>query len=323
MDESKTVATRDPGEGPWAWGAELDPMLQVRRARGLLTGRRGERALRDAVEGRKILLTGASSGIGRESARRLGHAGAEMLLVARRRDRLEELADEVRAESGVAHVLPYDLADADDIAALVERVRAEHGPPDVIVNNAGHSIRRSLARSTDRLHDFERVMELNYFGAIRLTVPLVADMREAGRGHVVNVSTMGVQFGYEPRFAAYLASKAAVDAFTQSVAPETRRDNVRWTTVYMPLVRTEMISPTKAFERAPAMSVERGAGMVIDAIIRRPVRVTHPFGTMLHVAQLTIPHRLERAMARTFRRPRPAAKGDTTDAQTTASGTAA
>lgn len=306
MAESKTVATTDPGEGPWAWGAELDPMLQVRRVRGLLTGHRGERALRDAVEGRTILLTGASSGIGRETARRLGHAGAEMLLVARRRDRLEELAEEVRDEGGAAHVLPCDLADAADIAALVATVRAEHGAPDVIVNNAGHSIRRSLARSTDRLHDFERVMELNYFGAIRLTVPLVAEMRKAGRGHVVNVSTMGVQFGYEPRFAAYLASKAAVDAFTQSVAPETRRDNVRWTTVYMPLVRTEMISPTKAFERAPAMSVERGSAMLLDAIVRRPIRVTHPFGTMLHVAQLAVPHRLERAMARTFRGPRPA-----------------
>lgn len=310
MAESKSVAVQEAGEGPWAWGAELDPMLQVRRVRGLVTGRRGERALRDAVEGRKVLLTGASSGIGRETARRLGHAGAEVLLVARRRDRLEELAEEVRAEGGVAHVLPCDLADADDIAALVERVRAEHGPPDVIVNNAGHSIRRSLARSTDRLHDFERVMELNYFGAIRLTVPLVADMREAGRGHIVNVSTMGVQFGYEPRFAAYLASKAAVDAFTQSVAPETRRDNVRWTTVYMPLVRTEMISPTKAFERAPAMSVERGAGMVLDAIVRKPVRVTHPFGTALHVAQLAIPRRLERAMSRTVGRRRPAPEAE-------------
>lgn len=306
MDESKSVVPAPGGEGPWAWGAELDPLLQVRRVRGLLTGHRGERALRDAVEGRRILLTGASSGIGRETARRLGHAGAELLLVARRRDRLEELADEVADQGGVAHVLPCDLSDADAIAALVERVRADHGAVDVLVNNAGHSIRRTLERSTDRLHDFERVMELNYFGAVRLTVPLVADMRERGSGHVVNISTMGVQFGYEPRFAAYLASKAAVDAFTRSAAPETRRDNVRWTTVYMPLVRTDMISPTKAFHAAPAMSVERGAGMVLDAIVRRPVRVTHPFGTVSQAAQLVIPRRMEAAMSRTIRRRRPA-----------------
>lgn len=314
MSDSKDVVAGGAGEGPWAWGAELDPMLQVRRARGLLTGRRGERVLRDAVADRKVLLTGASSGIGRETARRLGHAGAEVLLVARRRDRLEELADEVREQGGAAHVLPCDLSDADDIADLVARVRADHGAPDVLVNNAGHSIRRSLARSTDRLHDFERVMELNYFGAIRLTVPLVADMRAARRGHVVNVSTMGVQFGYEPRFAAYLASKAAVDAFTQSVSPETLRDNVRWTTVYMPLVRTDMISPTKAFHRAPAMSVERGAGMVLDAIVRRPVRVTHPFGTISHAAQLVIPKRVERAMSRTVNRRRPAEPAESASA---------
>ncbi|UUY03743.1 SDR family NAD(P)-dependent oxidoreductase [Svornostia abyssi] len=305
-EKTTTVATTNGGEGPWAWGAELDPMLQVRRVRGLVTGRRGDRALREAVEGRRILLTGASSGIGRETARRLGHAGAEMLLVARRRDRLEELAEEVRDEGGAAHVLPCDLTSAEAIAELVEQVRADHGAVDVLVNNAGHSIRRTLERSTDRLHDFERVMELNYFGAVRLTVPLVADMRERKRGHVVNVSTMGVQFGYEPRFAAYLASKAAVDAFTRSAAPETRRDHVHWTTVYMPLVRTDMITPTKAFHRAPAMSVERGAGMVLDGIVRRPVRVTHPFGTMSQAAQLVIPRRMESAMARTVGRRRPA-----------------
>ena len=304
MEETTTVANRDPGEGPWAWGAELAPMLPVRRARGLLTGRRGERALREAVEGRTVLLTGASSGIGRETARRLGHAGAEILLVARRRDRLEELAEEVRGQGGTAHVLPCDLTSADAIAELVEQIRADHDGVDVLVNNAGHSIRRTLERSTDRLHDFERVMELNYFGAVRLTVPLVADMRARGGGHVVNVSTMGVQFGYEPRFAAYLASKAAVDAFTRSAAPETRRDHVRWTTVYMPLVRTDMITPTKAFHRAPAMSVERGASMVLDGIVRRPVRVTHPFGTMSQAAQLVIPRRMEAAMSRTVGRRR-------------------
>ncbi|MBJ7330871.1 MAG: SDR family NAD(P)-dependent oxidoreductase [Solirubrobacteraceae bacterium] len=308
MEERESLTTRTAGEGPWAWGVQLDPLMQARRVRGLITGKRGERALRDAVGGKRILLTGASSGIGRETALRLGLAGAELLLVARRRDRLEALATELRDAGGTAHVFPCDLADAEAVAALVGAVIREHDGVDVVVNNAGHSIRRTLERSVDRLHDFERVMELNYFGAVRLTVPLVAHMRERGSGgHVVNVSTLGVQFGPEPRFAAYLASKAAVDAFARSAAPETRRDRVRWTTIYMPLVRTEMISPTRAFHRAPAMSVERGAAMVLDGIVRRPVRVSHPFGTMAQVMDLVMPRRLETIMARTMRRRRPVA----------------
>lgn len=289
-------------EAVWRWGLEADAGRQVRRVAGLVTGRRGDRQLRHVVGGRRVVLTGASAGIGRETALQLASGGPELLLVARRRDRLEALAEEVTALGATAHVLPCDLADLEAVDALAARIVADHGGADVLVNNAGHSIRRALWRQTERLHDFERVMRLNYFAVVHLTLPLVAVMRDQGRGHVVNVSTMGTQFGPEPRFAAYLASKGAMDAFARSAAAETGRDGVRWTTVHMPLVRTEMIAPTKAYGDFPALSVQRGAAMVVDGIVRRPVRVTHPYGVAFHLVDLATPHALERLMGRAMGR---------------------
>lgn len=286
----------------WRIGFEADPGRQLRRAAGLMTGRRGSRALRGAVGGRKVLITGASAGIGRETARLLAPGDPELLLVARRRDRLEALAAELGEAGATAHVLPCDLADLDAVDALAAAILDEHGAVDVLVNNAGHSIRRALWRQTDRLHDFERVMRLNYFSALHLTLPLVARMREHGRGHVVNVSTLGTQFGPEPRFAAYLASKGAMDSFARSAAAETGRDGVHWTTVHMPLVRTEMIAPTEAYSELPALSAERAAEMVIDGIVRRPARVSHPYGVALHLVDLATPRVLERAMGQAMGR---------------------
>ncbi|MTD47765.1 SDR family NAD(P)-dependent oxidoreductase [Conexibacter sp. W3-3-2] len=282
-------------ESLWRWGLEADPGRQIRRLARAARGESTESQLRRAVAGRTVLVTGASAGIGREVACRLGAVGAELLLVARRRDRLEELADELRGTATV-HVLPCDLMDLDAVDALAARVLAQHGSVDVLVNNAGHSIRRAVWRQTDRLHDFERVMRLNYFAALHLTLPLVAEMRRRGDGHVVNVSTLGTQFGPEPRFAGYLGSKGALDAFARSAAAETGRDGVHWTTVHMPLVRTDMITPTHAFREFPALSPPRAAEMVIDGIIRRPVRVSHPYGIALHTVDLIAPRRLERAM---------------------------
>lgn len=277
----------------WRIGFEADPGRQLRRAAGLMTGRRGARALRGAVRGRKVLITGASAGIGRETARLLAPGDPELLLVARRRDRLEALAAELGEAGATAHVLPCDLADLDAVDALAAAILDEHGAVDVLVNSAGHSIRRAL---------FERVMRLNYFSALHLTLPLVARMREQGRGHVVNVSTLGTQFGPEPRFAAYLASKGAMDSFARSAAAETGLDGVHWTTVHMPLVRTEMIAPTEAYSELPALSAERAAEMVIDGIVRRPARVSHPYGVALHLVDLATPRVLERAMGQAMGR---------------------
>jgi NAD(P)-dependent dehydrogenase (short-subunit alcohol dehydrogenase family) len=231
-----------------------------------------------AVRGKRILITGATSGIGLEAAYAVSRAGGALTLVARGEERLAEVARHVRALGGHADVVPGNLADGAGADAVVETVCDRHGGVDVLVNNAGHSIRRALARSYDRDHDFERTMALNYFGALRLILGFLPGMRERGDGHIVNISTMGVEIGPEPRFSAYLASKAALDAFTASAAPETTHDGVRWTTVYMPLVRTPMIAPTSAYARVPALSTHEAAQLVLEALVDRPRYVSTPLG---------------------------------------------
>ncbi|MFC9975470.1 SDR family NAD(P)-dependent oxidoreductase [Spirillospora sp. NPDC127200] len=284
------------GDLIWRAGEELDPRRQLDRVRA------PGRTLRDAVEGRRVLLTGASAGIGRATALLLAGAGAELVLVARRGALLKDLAAEVEARGGTAHPYPCDLTDAEQVETLAGYATEGLGGVDVLVNNAGHSIRRDLAGSADPLRDAERLMELNYFGALRLTVPVVAHMRERREGHVVNVSTLGVQIGAQPLFAGYLASKAALDAFARSAAPETRRDGVVWTTVHMPLVRTEMIAPTRVYRAFPAMSARSGARLVAHAIVHRPARVSHPAGTAGHLLDLAVPGVVERVMGRAAHR---------------------
>ncbi|MEU5883749.1 SDR family NAD(P)-dependent oxidoreductase [Spirillospora sp. NPDC047279] len=286
----------NPGDLVWRVGAEFDPKRQLGRVRRALTG--GDRSLRDAVAGKRVVLTGASAGIGRETALLLGAAGAEVVLVARRADRLEELAEEIGRRGGSALARPCDLTDDDQVDALVADVGTG---ADVLVNNAGHSIRRALSRAGDPMNDIERLMRLNFFGALRLTLPVVAAMRERGGGHVVNVSTLAVQVGAQPLFAGYLASKAAMDAFARSAAPETRRDGVHWTTVHMPLVRTDMIAPTRVYRELPAMSARSGAEMIVRAVIHRPVRVSHPAGVAGQLTDLVAPDAVERVMGRAAR----------------------
>jgi len=234
--------------------------------------------LSEAIGGRRILLTGATSGIGLETAHAIGRAGGTAVLVARNADRLDAVAREVRALGGHAEIAPGNLADGADADAIVETVLDRFGGIDVLVNNAGHSIRRPLAQSYDRDHDFERTMALNYFGALRLILGFLPGMRERGEGHIVNVSTMGVEIGPEPRFSAYLASKAALDAFTASAAPETAHDGVNWTTIYMPLVRTPMIAPTAAYRRVPALSTADACQLVLEGLVRRARYVSTPIG---------------------------------------------
>jgi short-subunit dehydrogenase len=236
--------------------------------------------LEERVRGRTVMITGASAGIGREAALKVGAAGATVLLVARTREKLDEVAAEIEAVGGIPAVLPCDMNELEDIDRLVEKVLSEFGAPQVLVNNAGRSIRRSVRNSYDRFHDFERTMQLNYFGALRLTLGLLPAMRERHSGHLVNISTMGLQVN-SPRFSAYLASKAAFDAFSRSLAVEVLPEGVHVTTVYMPLVRTEMIAPTKHYERLPALSADAAAEMIIDAIRRRPKRILTPLGAFV------------------------------------------
>jgi short-subunit dehydrogenase len=235
-----------------------------------------DRSLASAIRDKKVLITGASSGIGLETALKVGEAGGTVLLIARTREKLEDVARQV--EDAGAHVHPADLSRLEDIDRLAQEVLDEHGGVDVLVNNAGRSIRRSVARSYDRFHDFERTMQLNYFGALRLILAFLPGMRERKSGHIINVSSIGAQTN-TPRFSAYVASKSALDAFTRCVAPECLTDNVKFTTVYMPLVRTPMIAPTDIYRAFPTLTPEEAATMLCDAMIDRPKKKASRLGT--------------------------------------------
>lgn len=226
--------------------------------------RTGDAELRGAVAGRTVLVTGASFGIGEATARRLAAAGAKVLVVARTADRLRELA----AELG-AHPYPCDLTDYDAAGDLAGRILYEHGPPDVLLNNAGKSIRRSVADAAERFHDYERTIAINYLAPVRLTLALLPAMRERGSGHLVNLSTSGVRgLPAAPGWSAYQASKAAFDVWSRSVAQEVRADGIASTSIYMGLVKTRMSAPN--FRSTPGLTPEQAGALVCDAIVRRP-----------------------------------------------------
>jgi NAD(P)-dependent dehydrogenase (short-subunit alcohol dehydrogenase family) len=237
-----------------------------------------DRSLAGTIKGKKVLITGASSGIGLETALQVGEAGAEVLLVSRTREKLEEVAEKVQELGGTAHVHPADLSDLEDIDRLAKEVLDEHGGVDVLINNAGRSIRRSVAASYDRFHDYERTMQLNYFGALKLILAFLPGMRERKSGHIINVSSIGVQTN-TPRFSAYVASKSALDAFARCTAPEVVGDNVKFTTVYMPLVRTPMIEPTDIYKAFPTLTPDEAAQMLCDAMIDKPKKMASRLGT--------------------------------------------
>jgi NAD(P)-dependent dehydrogenase (short-subunit alcohol dehydrogenase family) len=247
-----------------------------------------ERSLASSVAGKRVLITGASSGIGLETALKVGEAGGEVLLVSRTREKLEEVAKQIEDGGGTAHVHPADLSDLEDIDRLAQEVLDVHGGVDVLINNAGRSIRRAVARSYDRFHDYERTMQLNYFGALKLILAFLPGMRERKSGHVINVSSIGVQTN-TPRFSAYVASKAALDAFSRCAAPECVADNVKFTTVYMPLVRTPMIAPTDIYKAFPTLTPDEAAQMLADAMIDKPKRVASRLGTFGEVLYAVSP----------------------------------
>jgi NAD(P)-dependent dehydrogenase (short-subunit alcohol dehydrogenase family) len=236
-------------------------------------------ALSAAVSGKTVLVTGASHGIGRATAERLGGAGAHVLVVARSGDLLEELAASLPSATQYA----CDLTDLDAVGALASDIVAAHGAPDVVVNNAGKSIRRSVAASYDRFHDITRTNAVNYLGPVRLLLGLLPAMRSRGSGHVVNVSTIGVLVPPAPRWSAYQASKAAYDVWLRSVAAETAADGVTASSVYLALVHTRMSAPTDDFRRVPGLTPEQAAGVVCGAIVRRPSAVAPWWATAASV----------------------------------------
>jgi len=258
------------------WREHLDPF----RARK--HGSRGE------LDGRRVIITGASSGIGRTTALRVAAEGGIPLLVARRQHELEEVRDEIIAAGGSASVYPADLTDEESVHKAVDAMLAEHGRIDMLVNNAGRSIRRSIKLSYDRFHDYERAMAINYFGAVRLILAVLPHMSERKFGHIVNVSSIGVQ-GIAPRFSAYAASKAALDYFSRIAATETHGDGITFTTIHMPLVRTPMIRPTKIYDAFPTKSPEQAADMVMKALKERPKHIGTPMGQAIGVAYTLLP----------------------------------
>lgn len=248
-----------------------------------------------------MVITGASSGIGAAAARQLAAAGARVCLVARREDELRRVQQDIRTAGGRAEIYPADLADGPAVDALCVRLLAEHSRIDVLVNNAGRSIRRSLRESAGRHHDFERTMQINYFAAVRLTLNLLPRLLEQGGAHVVNVSSVATLMS-SPRFAAYQASKAALDAFSRVLRIEHEADGITVSTIHFPLVKTPMSAPTAAYRNVEQMEPDEAAQWIVDAAIHRQARRTTWLARSFGIATAIAPGPALRLIAGYFRR---------------------
>jgi len=291
--------------------AEPGALSATGRVLGWLVNPRGNsnlEALSRSVRGKVVLVTGASFGIGEATARRLAEAGAKVVMVARSRERLEQIAEEIRLRGGSACVEVADLTDIPQVEALASRVLSEHGHVDVLVSNAGKSIRRSIALSCDRFQDFERTMAVNYLGPVRLVTALLPSMRARRSGHIVNISTLGVRIPPGARWAAYQASKGAFDIWLRSVALEVRGEGVTVTSVYMALVFTRMSAPTPLFRRLPGMLPEGAAHLVSRAIISRPRTIAPWWLGSVEVLSVAFRTPVERLLEAVFRRTRDTAQ---------------
>ncbi len=253
------------------------------------------------LAGQTIVITGSSSGIGAEAARKMARLGATVCLLARREDQLAEVRESIEAEGGVAHTYAVDLSDPDVADAVAKQLLAEHPRIDGLINNAGRSIRRPILDSVDRAHDYERTMAINYFGAVRLTLALVPRFVEQGHGHVVISSSMSTQVPI-PLFSAYLASKAALESFTRSLTAELGHQGITSTVVYFPMVRTEMSTATHIYQAMPMLSANKAANWLVKAIVDKPTRVTSLAGTMGELGMAALPGIVTKASQPLFRR---------------------
>ncbi|HEV2217016.1 MAG TPA: SDR family oxidoreductase [Candidatus Dormibacteraeota bacterium] len=254
-----------------------------------------ERNLRAVLEDRVVVVTGASSGIGRATASLVARHGARVVLVSRTKEKLDELEREIESAGGEAFVRPTDLSDTDACERMIRDVLAEHGRVDILVNNAGRSIRRSVEASYDRFHDFQRTMQLNYFGPVKLILAVLPGMRERRRGHIINISSIGTQ-AFPPRFSAYVASKSALAAFSRCIGPEVVDDGVAITNIHMPLVRTPMIAPTGIYKNFPTSSPEEAAELVASAILTRTPEVSTRLGKLGETVNTVAPGLLQFVM---------------------------
>lgn len=265
------------------WAEHLDP----------------DRARRDdphgPLQGRHVIITGASSGIGRAAAIAIAERGATVFALARNGAALDALVAEIRANGGAAHAFTCDVTDSASVEHTVKDILGRFDHVDYLVNNAGRSIRRSVVNSTDRLHDYERVMAVNYFGAVRMVLALLPHWRERRFGHVVNVSSAGVQ-ARNPKYSSYLPTKAALDAFSDVVGSEVLSDHITFTNIHMPLVRTPMIVPSHRLNPVPAISPERAAAMVVRGLVDKPARIDTPLGTLAEAGNYFAPRTSRRIL---------------------------
>jgi NAD(P)-dependent dehydrogenase (short-subunit alcohol dehydrogenase family) len=244
--------------------------------------------LRSAISGKTVLVTGASYGVGEATARKLAAAGATVLVVARSADKLDELAASINASGGKAVAYPTDLTDETAVGELTKKIGDEHGALDIVVSNAGKSLRRSLHDQYDRPQDFQRTIEINYLGPIKLLLGVLPAMREQGRGHIVNVSSVAVRVPPGPQWGVYQASKGAFDRWLRSVGPELHTDGVDVTSVYFALVRTRMIEPTPILGKLPGLDPDEAADVIAKAIIERPRTLAPPWVGPVELASVLL-----------------------------------
>lgn len=269
------------------WERNLDPDLFI------------DRSLRGKVEGKVVVITGGSSGIGKAAALKIAEAGAKVVIAARGEEELEVTRKEIIDAGYICFAYKSDLADLDSCDSLIEQVNKDLGGIDILINNAGRSIRRSIELSFDRFHDFERTMQLNYFGSLRLIMQSLPRMIERRRGHIINISSIGV-LASSPRFSAYVASKAALDAFSSCAQGELSGKGISFTTINMPLVKTPMIAPTKMYDSVPTLSPEEAADLIVKAIIEKPSRVATRLGVFAGVLNAVFPKAYEVVISTAF-----------------------
>ncbi len=281
------------------WERHLDPALFI------------DRSLKGTVGGKVVLVTGGSSGIGLAAAHKFAEAGAVTVICGRDQDKLDEACAEARAKGYAFVAYAADIADMADCDRFIKLLIDNHGGVDFLINNAGRSIRRAIESSYDRFHDYERTMQLNYFGCLRVTMGFLPGMVAKKKGHVVNISSIGVLTN-APRFSAYVASKAALDAWTRCASSEFADMGVTFTTINMPLVRTPMIAPTQIYKNVPTLSPEEAADMIAQACIEKPVRIATRLGIFGEVLHALVPRIAQISMNTTFRMfpDSSAAKGD-------------
>jgi len=270
------------------WERHLDPDLFI------------DRTLKGQVKGKVVLVTGGSSGIGKAVAHKVATAGAITIIVARDKEKLAETRHEFEADGLEVAAYSADISNYEECDDFVKQVIEEYGGVDIVINNAGRSIRRAIENSFDRFHDFERCMQLNYFAAVRVAMGFLPGMLDKKRGHIINISSIGVLTN-APRFSAYVASKSALEAFSRCAASEFADRGIDFTSINMPLVRTPMIAPTKMYQNVPTLSPEEAADLVVEAIIHKPIRIATRLGIFGQVVHAVSPKVAQIIMNTSFR----------------------